>query len=1691
MPDPLSISIDVSKVTAAATTYSSAMQQIIASTQRANEAVIGFQRVLHTIGRVSTQSVDAWATSLGNLASNARRAERAVGALSAKLNGAATASGASGQQTARQLSAIAAATKAADAVVAARSRVAAATSAAGAVVAARPRAAQGISNLESIKLATAAAGDLQKALSAAGATSTLGVADWTKNLRSLRDAARGASTAIGSLSTKMEAISKNTAGIGALKQISGALGAINANAGAAAQVAAGISAATAAAGRRRTTLPAVVAPTGGAAQNINQLQRQLQQVAPAAGAASRAMQGFSSAALTAASGSRRLFASLGILGGGFLALRVIRSTAQAMAEFELNMKRIGVVASQLGRGGLEELRQSSIKIGTTTIFSANQAAEGYLKLAKAGVATARDLQAALIPSLNFAAANSLDLEQATQILIQSLTQFQIPVQNAADVADALTSAANATLTEVDALAKGLVFAGPIAAVSATKFEELVTILAALSQAGQDASIAGTAVRGVMTALADPTEEARLKIEGLGLDLENIKPSANSLLEIFVEFRKAVQRFGKEGFADVAAGIFENRTIAAAVALTAQLSGEITRTADAMERGRGISASFSATISDTLSGSFRRLTNTIEAAQITAGDAGLLGVFRKLTDATTLLVGRLAGFEGAFNGLDEGTRSVSRLIEFFGTLILTIGSLGVAIRLLNGVILGLKLSNPFTAVLVAISSAAAGILTFREELITIDGTTQTLGQTFSDVFGFIRDIALGVFADIKRNVDELNAAIDKLRGRSAAQQAGAQNELLAGASQRLLDTPVSRQAAEDFISELEERAKLQEDVTQRANELYKRSAAAQNSGRVAQAQALQIEADRLVLKKNRLKALQALRLQNAVLIDSEGPATKLGPAVLDAFGFFETLKVKTPAERRAERAAESLIPRGPSDEQRAALGAVAVGEELAQGLSDQQRAITGAKRATTEHIEEFGRLSLATKENAILIKLEERALAALKNGITVTSEQRALGLQLLTLEAQGLAELDAEQARAIGLAVEQAQRLGSLRKENDLYNESLRKTEEQQRKVNEGISDTRFDLQNKLRLTNVPEPRRDLERQRLELLRNATPEQTIKINAEFAPGGDLDRANTALKIFEQIERIAGGIGDALGTAIADFVTGAGEAKDIFLSLANDITRILAKELIAQPIADVVKRGITDVGSQFIPGLKRAQQELGSVENTNVSIGNFGTQVDNASASVSFFSDILRGFTFEGKPISTVAAPTIAPSAGPQATVPGAVPIQIGPGRVIGAPLGAAVPQAAPQTVETDVVLQDFTQNLEAANARVGPDMFVELQRTPAAAQALNDSSLAAARANQELASSSTAMAQSLSAVQSAAQEAQPLPQGVDLPSAAPVPGVSPAQPEQSNLQTLSQLSAIGAGISGLGLLLGSIFGASSETTQILGSIFGVMTAVLVTLQIISSIQSFLATKEAADTFAEPVAEAAVTGAVVAAGSAAGNTALASAAPLLAAAATGFVEAAPQFLFASFGFNALALASVALGEAGIALGGAGVLLNSAGGFLVASAAAWAPLIPPLLEAANALLAAAVILAGIGLVALLTAQHGAVVTKPTLTLLGEAGPEAVVPLAQGPQGLGIRNYVATREQQVSGSSAPAQHGPEVAIPIARLAGGHLGVHRVGGGGQEQQRGGPGRPVNITILTPDANSFRRSQGQVMNDIRRGIRGR
>lgn len=204
--------------------------------------------------------------------------------------------------------------------------------------------------------------------------------------------------------------------------------------------------------------------------------------------------------------------------GGF----VVDAVKQA-GDFESGMLRFGAVTGEaIADAGMElsDFSALFLKLGADTQFSAGQAQEAAINLAKGGLTPAQIAGGALADTLTLAAAGELDLARAADITAKQLGVWSSAGVTSAQVADLLSQAANASTVGVDDLALGLANVGGIAKVAGLSFGETVQAMALLAPGFSSAADAGTSFKTFLTRLQPTTSTAAGAMLELGLLTEN-------------------------------------------------------------------------------------------------------------------------------------------------------------------------------------------------------------------------------------------------------------------------------------------------------------------------------------------------------------------------------------------------------------------------------------------------------------------------------------------------------------------------------------------------------------------------------------------------------------------------------------------------------------------------------------------------------------------------------------------------------------------------------------------------------------------------------------------------------------------------------------------------------------------------------------------------------------------------------------------------------------------------------------------------------------------------------------------------------------------------------------------------------------------------------------------------------------------
>ncbi len=325
------------------------------------------------------------------------------------------------------------------------------------------------------------------------------------------------------------------------------------------------------------------------------------------------------------------FAGIGVLAGITKMVRTISSLDEAMARLQ------GVTGRTDEQ--MQILEQTARKLGATTSFTAGQAADGMLMLARAGM-DANQVIAATGPVLDLAKVAGVSLEQSSTLLADSLKQFGMQAHQTGMAADQLTLASNSTNTSIEQLAEGLKLAGPVAHAAGLSLSDTSAILGVLADAGLKATLGGTGLRSVLAALAQPSSSAAEALHRLGIDTSTLSQKIQTkggLLEV-------MSKLGPETMDMTdAITIFSRRGAAAALTLASNtkrwraLTGEI-------EKANGVARDSAKLIEDTLGDSFKTLMSAIEEAILVIGESGFTQAIKSLVEFVTEGVRALTSLE---------------------------------------------------------------------------------------------------------------------------------------------------------------------------------------------------------------------------------------------------------------------------------------------------------------------------------------------------------------------------------------------------------------------------------------------------------------------------------------------------------------------------------------------------------------------------------------------------------------------------------------------------------------------------------------------------------------------------------------------------------------------------------------------------------------------------------------------------------------------------------------------------------------------------------------------------------------------------------------------------------------------------------------------------------------------------------------
>ena len=369
----------------------------------------------------------------------------------------------------------------------------------------------------------------------------------------------------------------------------------------------------------------------------------------------------------------------------------------------------------------EGLRQLALQLGSDTVFSATEAAQAMVELAKGGLTEADIKGGALAASMDLAAAGQLNLADAAETTVQMMGSFGLGAGDATRIANALAGAANASSADVSDLTQAMSQCSAQASLAGWSLEDTAAALALFADHGVKGSDAGTSLKTMLQRLSASTDQAADAMEAYDLEVRDSNGKMKDITGIADELTGKLGTLS-DAERDAALQTIFGSDASRAAAILMQSGSEGLQ--------KYIAATNDATAAETmanaqkgeLSWALENMGGAIESASIAFGSA--------LAPAITAVAGVIGNVAEAFASLPSGAQTaiavVLALVAAVGPLLVVFGSVVAMLPALSEGLL--MLGGAFAVPLAPALAVAAAIAAVVAVLVTLWNTSETFRAT---------------------------------------------------------------------------------------------------------------------------------------------------------------------------------------------------------------------------------------------------------------------------------------------------------------------------------------------------------------------------------------------------------------------------------------------------------------------------------------------------------------------------------------------------------------------------------------------------------------------------------------------------------------------------------------------------------------------------------------------------------------------------------------------------------------------------------------------------------------------------------------------------------------------------------------------------------------------------------------------------
>lgn len=442
-------------------------------------------------------------------------------------------------------------------------------------------------------------------------------------------------------------------------------------------------------------------------------------------------------------------------------------------------KAMSQVAATMGKttDEIQNLRDFALEMGSTTSFSASQAAEALNYMALAGYDA--DQSMAMLPNvLNLAAAGNMDLARASDMVTDAQSALGLTLEQTTVMVDQWAKTSSTTNTSVEQLGDAFLTVGATAASLKIPTEEMAQVLGILADNSIKGSEGGTHYRNMLLSLANPTDKAKAQLDALGVAVFDSTGEMRSMEDIIKDLNVALGDMTDEQRTQAIGAIFNKTDLAAVNALLNTNTERWGEVAAAIDDAKDSAQTMADTQLDNLAGDIVKFKSALEGAQIAISD-GITPTLREFVQFGTGAISTLSdafkegGLAGAMDALgtilsDGLNMVISKLPEMVDAGMKLLGALGQglldnlptitdsALKIVQTIVEGLVQAFPslaqgavdiITQLATGIGQALPNLIPAAVEAITTFATSLTSGDNIGNIIDAALDLITGLVEGI--------------------------------------------------------------------------------------------------------------------------------------------------------------------------------------------------------------------------------------------------------------------------------------------------------------------------------------------------------------------------------------------------------------------------------------------------------------------------------------------------------------------------------------------------------------------------------------------------------------------------------------------------------------------------------------------------------------------------------------------------------------------------------------------------------------------------------------------------------------------------------------------------------------------------------------------------------------------------------